>query len=113
MDAVISGLIIAAFSAVTFVAYRHPDAYQRHYYKQAFILIGTGFAVIGWTVFMAIIVKTALAYIPAKSQQAYLNEMHRYIPLQTWPTLTIFGGAAYVLVLTGLRKFLGGDEGRK
>lgn len=110
MDKLIPGILIAALSAITFLAYKHPRAYSRLYLV---VVVGGSLILMGLALWDAALVsahKGLLRYIPAENLAAAKAARDQMFVQSDW---IVFGSAAvfcYLVFLHWVLPWLLGDE---
>jgi hypothetical protein len=96
MDKVIPALVVGAISSLTFIAYKHPNAYRKMY-----ILLGVCYIILcsfaaGWQLGSYDTVEAILGYIDPNKLKEAKAVANNYL-IQPW---TIFASSGLILYFT-------------
>ncbi len=100
-SAVISSLIVAFVTGITFLAYKHPIAFKRLYFPifGVLLLIGVGFG--AWNSAISITLAALKDFIPPEQFQAATLKAHA-LDAPTWYSWAFMGMVAYLVFLLWL-----------
>ena len=100
-SAVISGLIVALVTGITFLAYKHPIAFKRLYFPifGVLLLVGIGFG--AWNAAISFTLIALKDIIPPEQFQAATLKAHA-LDAPTWYSWAFMGMVAYLMFLLWL-----------
>jgi hypothetical protein len=106
LETIIAGLLLAAVSAITYLAYKHPSAYRKIYWPletlSSIILVANSI----WT-FGVQFAYTQLTPLIEISKLPQMDEAMNRIMYRFWVVLATCGGASvYLVLLWNLPKLL-------
>lgn len=100
-SAVISSLIVAFVTGITFLAYKHPIAFKRMYFPifVVLLLIVVGFS--AWNFAISITLASLKEFIPPEQFQAATLKAHA-LDAPSWYSLAFSGMVVYLVFLLWL-----------
>jgi hypothetical protein len=112
MDKVIPALIVAAISSMTFIAYKHPNAYRNLFIPLCVLLMIIESAALAWNAGSELTYRALRDYIGVdKIKEAYDVAESYQIPL--WMFLSGLGIAFYLVLLFCLPMMLDEEKPEK
>jgi hypothetical protein len=109
MDKVIPALIVAAISSLTFVAYKHPKAYQKIFNPLAICFLITFIAVNAWNLSNTLTYSALIEYIEVGKIKDAKTAMENY-QIPYWEMWMLLGSYFYLFFLTFLPRLLDEDK---
>ena len=110
MDGLIGGLILAAISALTFLAYKHPKGYSRLHTILNFSAMLFFIALSGWYYGVIYGVSAVKAFIPAAANADAAAALKAAQPLPYWFPWVGLATVVYLFALTFLPRLLAEDD---
>ena len=103
----VAGLIVAAITGITFVAYRHVKAFRWLYrqFSKLVTIVFVGFFI--WQAAIIVVASSVLPLIPEQNREAVIVAMQRLTPFQASVSLPFIGALFYTMFLYSLPYILG------